>query len=109
MFAGSQIILSTTDGTPRVVGSQTPRLPSEIERSSLAPVAADVLDDVQDLVISHLATPWPLTETGKSTHASAELVGTALTLRFSPRDGSESIALQPYEVPENPPGVVTAG
>jgi hypothetical protein len=70
---------------------------------------ANVLDDIQDLVITHLATPWPLTETGKGTHPSAELVGTALMLRFSARDGIESIELQPDEVPENPPKTVVAG
>jgi hypothetical protein len=112
LVAGPQVVLTTTNGTPRVVGTLVPRVPIEIDRSGLADVVADVLDDIQDLVITHLATPWPLTESGKGTHPSAELVGTALMLRFSSRDGIELIELielQPYEVPENPPKTVVAG
>jgi hypothetical protein len=109
LVAGPQVVLTTTNGTPRVVGTLVPRIPTEINRTGLADVVADVLDDIQDLVITHLATPWPLTETGKGTHPSAELSGTALMLRFSSRDGIESIELQPYEVPENPPKTVVAG
>jgi hypothetical protein len=109
LAAGPQVVLTTTTGTPRVVGTLMPRIPAEIDRGGLADVVADVLDDIQDLVITHLATPWPITETGKGTHPSAELVGTALMLRFSARDGIESIELQPYEVPENPPKTVVAG
>lgn len=109
LVTGPQVVLTTTNGTPRLVGTLAPRIPIEIDRGGLANVIADVLDDIQDLVITHLATPWPLTETGKGTHPSAELVGTALVLRFSSGDGAESIELQPYEVPENPPKTVVAG
>ena len=109
LVAGPQVVLTTTNGTPHVVGTLVLSMPVQIDRNGLANVVANVLDDIQDLVSTHLATPWPLTETGKGTHPSAELVGTALMLRFSARDGIESIELQPYEVPENPPKTVVAG
>lgn len=109
LVTGPQVALTTINGTPRLVGTFALRIPVEIDRSSLANVIADVLDDIQDLVITHIATPWPLTATGKSTHPSAELLGTALTLYFSSQGGTESIELRPYEVPENPPKTVVAG
>jgi hypothetical protein len=109
LAAGPQVVLTTANGTPRVVGTLVLSTPIQIDRNGLANVAAHVLDDIQDLVITHLASPWPLTESGKTTHPSAELVGTDLFLRFSPRDGIDPIDLQPYEVPENPPKTVVAG
>jgi hypothetical protein len=109
LVAGPQVVLTMTSGTPRVVGTLVPRIPVEIDQSNVADVVTDVLDDIQDLVITHLATPWPLTESGKGTHPSAELVSTALMLRFSSRNWLESIELQPYEFPEKPPKTVVAG
>ncbi|MGH8966215.1 MAG: hypothetical protein ACRDXB_12925 [Actinomycetes bacterium] len=109
LATGSQVVLSTTGQAPQVVGTQAPRLPQVVDRRILAEVAADVLDDVQDLIISHIATPWPVTKTGKSTHASSDLAGASLALRFSSRDGSDSIELQPYEVPAKPPNTSVAG
>jgi hypothetical protein len=79
-------VLTTTNGTPRVVGTLVLSMPVQVDRNGLANVVAHVLDDIQDLVITHLATPWLLTESGKTTHPSAELVGTELILRFLPRD-----------------------
>src|SRR6184192_258808 len=78
LATGPQVALTKIDGTPRLVGTFALRIPIEIDRNGLADVAVDVLDDIQDLVISHIATPWPLTETGRGTHPSAELVATAL-------------------------------
>jgi hypothetical protein len=109
LVAGPQVVLTMTSGTPRVVGTLVARIPVEIDQSNVADVVTDVLDDIQDLVITHLATPWPLTESGKGTHPSAEVVSTALMLRFSSRNGLESIELQPYEFPEKPPKTVVAG
>jgi hypothetical protein len=109
LAAGPQVVLTTTNGTPRVVGTLVLSMPVQIDRNGLANVVANVLDDIQDLVISHLASPWPLTESGKTTHPSAELVGTDLILRFSPRDGIDPIELQSFEIPEDPPKSVVAG
>jgi hypothetical protein len=102
-------VLTTTNGTPRVVGTLVLSMPVQVDRNGLANVVAHVLDDIQDLVITHLATPWLLTESGKTTHPSAELVGTELILRFLPRDGIDPIELQSYEIPEDPPNTVVAG
>ena len=109
MFTGTQVILTTVDGTPRLVGTLEPRIPIEIDRSGLAEVVADVLDDIQDMVIGHLGRPWPLTATGKGTHPSVELVGTDLLMSFAAKDVVESIELQTYEVPQNPPKTAVAG
>ena len=111
LLATPHIALSTTNGKPRVVATQVPRIPTAVARQDLADIAADILGDIQDLVIGHLATPWPLTEAGLGTHPVAELVGTSLKMRFSARNATEdeSVRLQPYSVPQDPPETVSAG
>jgi hypothetical protein len=111
MAAGSQVVLSTTDGRPVVVATETPGVPAEVERSDLAAVTAGILADVQDLVVTHLREPWPSTAAGRTTYPAAELVGTSLVLQFSARDGADAgaIVLEAYRVPEDPPQVVVAG
>jgi hypothetical protein len=109
LSTGPQIVLTTTGTGPRVFASTTPGAPAEVDRAGLADVAARLLDDAQDLVVTHLAQPWPLTETGRTTHPTAELVGTRLRIGFATRAGTDAIVLEPYPVPEEPPEVVAAG
>lgn len=89
MTAGPQVVLSATEGRPRVAATETP--------------------GVQDLVVTHLYTPWPLTDTGQVTYAWTELDETSLRLGFRPRDSADRIELLPFRVPGDPPRVVVAG
>ncbi|OZM82851.1 hypothetical protein [Pseudonocardia sp. MH-G8] len=111
LLATPHIALLTTSGRPHVVATQAVRIPAAVTRQDLADIAANVLADVQDLVSGHLATPWPLTDTGFGTHPVADLVGTSLRMRFSARNATEdqSIRLQPYSIPEDPPEFVLSG
>jgi len=109
MAAGPQVILSTTEGRPRVAATETPGVPDDVDRDGLAGVAAAMLDDVQDLVVTHLHTPWPLTDTDRATYAWAELDGTSLRLGFRQRDSTAGLELPPFPVPDDPPRVVVAG
>ncbi|WP_433557327.1 hypothetical protein ACQPWY_36890 [Pseudonocardia xinjiangensis] len=109
--AGPQVVLSTPKDRPRVVATETPGVPADVDRTGLVAVAAHMLADVQDLVVTHLRAPWPVTGNGQVTHPMAELVGTSLEMRFATRGDppDDVIALRAYPVPENPPRVETAG
>ncbi|MFD1528235.1 hypothetical protein [Pseudonocardia aurantiaca] len=109
MVVGGQVLLSTTAGQPRAVATETVGVPAQVERGGLAAVAARMLADVQDLIVTDLGGPWPLTKSGQPTHPEASLVGTSLDLRFSNKDGSDGVLLAPYPVPEIPPPTVVAG
>jgi hypothetical protein len=111
LLATPHIALLTTNGKPHVVATQVPRIPPAVTRTDLPELAVDILGDIQDLVIGHLATPWPTSGAGLGTHPVAELVGTSLTMRFAARNATEeqSIHLQPYSVPQDPPETVSAG
>jgi hypothetical protein len=108
---GPQVLLSTSEDRPRVIATETPGVPADVDRAGLVAVAAHMLADVQDLVVTHLRAPWPLAGDGRVTHPKAELVGTSLEMHFATRGDSpgDVIALRAYPVPENPPRVVTAG
>jgi hypothetical protein len=109
--AGPQVALSNPGGGRRVVATETPGVPTEVDRAGLAAAATHMLTDLQDLVVTHLRTPWPLAENGQVTHPVAELLGTSLEMRFATRGDAPGvvITLRAYSVPENLPPVVIAG
>jgi hypothetical protein len=110
MSTGGQVLLSMTGGRPRVVATETPGLPADLERDGVAIAAGGVLADIQDLVVTHLHRPWPVTARGTGAHPVAELRGSSLVLHF--RAGTEQadvITLRPFPVPDDPPPVVASG
>jgi hypothetical protein len=108
---GDQIILtSTATGYPKTVSSHSVRLPEHFDIGMIESVADWLLDDVQDLVITHLHEPWPLTADGRSTHAWATLDGQTIDFGFRVSGETENnISLPPFTIGPRPEKVLTAG
>ena len=87
-----------TDGLAAMI-LERGRLRSSTQLSGLGTaeeLGRRALDELQDLAIFHLHTPWPMTADGRATYSWAELDGALLRLAFRPRDGSAGIELAPF-------------
>ena len=104
---GTHLVLTrrTGGGPARTVVTQQMSPAHE----TLDRTAAQVLDDLQDMVIGSMHRPWPQGDSGVGLHPWAGRDGARINLAFTSRDGSNGITLPPFPIPPEPERVVSAG
>ena len=108
VHTGVQVALLAGTSPPRTVSTHTPTAPETITENDVPLRAEDLLADLQDLVVSHLHTPWPITPGGRTTYTAVAVDGGHIRLSFVSKDGSERIDLPDF-VPPGPGRTVLAG
>ncbi|MGQ0574491.1 MAG: hypothetical protein ACT4RN_09835 [Pseudonocardia sp.] len=106
--AGAQVVLVAGTSPPRTVSTHTLTIPEAMPADDLRRRADYLLGDLQDLVVSHLHAPWPITAGGRTTYTAADVDGDRIQLAFVSADGVERIDLPDFVVP-SPGRTVVAG
>lgn len=77
-----QLVLVDAD-SGRTVATQSVRTPSAGDADTVRVFAHHLLSDVQDLVVTHLRTPWPLSSDGAPQQVWTALEGRTVRLGFA--------------------------
>jgi len=100
------LLVSTSEGYPRTISTLTVQAPPEPDVNGLEAVARYALVDIQDLVVMHLRTPWPLAPSERVTHAWTERSDSTLKLGFRTAEGdAEDTVLLPDFVIQGDSGI----
>jgi hypothetical protein len=108
---GQLVLASTTDGLARTVATTSVDLMGHVGPDDLGFVAHRLLDDAQDLVVSHLHRPWPTAPDGAGLYAWSDASDRGIELGFCTQasPGENLLPLPAFVVPDEPGGVRSAG
>jgi hypothetical protein len=108
---GQLVLASFADGPAHTVATTTVGPLEPIGMNDLELVTRRLLDDAQDLVVSHLYRPWPVVPDGAGLYAWSALSHGCLELGFCTQVASEEnrLPLPPFTLPDEPRGTRSAG
>jgi hypothetical protein len=105
------VIVSTAGGAQKTVGTHAISVPEHLDPRGVAVLAHHLLADAQDLVVTHLHRPWPISPDGRALHAGATLSGTSIRLGFHDSKSPDLAVVELPEMilPDRPDGSSVAG
>lgn len=108
---GQLVLASMADGPARTVATTAVHLPEQLAPHDLEFVAHRLLDDAQDLVVSHLYRPWPTAPDAAGLHAWSATSERGIELGFCAQGARNEnrLPLPPFTPPDEARGVRPAG
>ena len=97
----SLLLTERVAGGPRAVHTHTMARADRIDISLLAGTTQLALSEIQDAVTLFLATPWPLSDSGRPLHPAVRVVQDRVQAGYyaGGRFGADGITLEPWAPP----------